>query len=146
MKITCPEIQPNQPLPKKFAADGGNVSPPLHFEGVPQTAKSLALLVDDSDAPNGGCNHWVVYNIDPKTHDFREGSVPVIAAQGRNDFNEMQYKGPKPPSGEHHYHFKLFALDTMLNMPAHPRHVDVEKAMQGHVIDQSEFVASYARN
>lgn len=146
MKITSPTIKEGSAIPKKYSGDGGDMSPPLHFEGVPSGAKSLALLVDDPDAPKGTFNHWVVYNIDPKTQDFREGSVPVIAAQGRNDFDEMAYRGPKPPSGEHHYHFKLFALDTMLNMPAHPRHTDVEQAMKGHVLDKAEFVALYARN
>ncbi|HEY6166453.1 MAG TPA: YbhB/YbcL family Raf kinase inhibitor-like protein [Verrucomicrobiae bacterium] len=146
MKLTSPTIKDGGVMPKKYAGDGPDVSPPLHLDEIPAQAKSLALLVDDPDAPKGPFNHWVVYNIDPHTHDFREGSVPVIAAQGQNDFGEMRYNGPRPPSGEHHYHFKAFALDCMLNLPAHPRHTDVEKAMEGHVLDQAELTARYAKN
>ena len=133
-------------IPRQYTKDGQNVSPPLHIEGVPAKARSLALVVEDPDAPSGTFNHWVLFNIDPKIQDINENTTPVLATRGQNDFGQMQYDGPKPPSGTHHYHFKLFALDEMLNLQPGVRRTDLEKAMRGHILEHSDLTAVYAHN
>lgn len=144
MNISTNAFEPGAAIPKKYTLDGENLSPPLHIEDVPQVARSLALLVDDPDAPGGTFNHWLLFNMDPKLHDIRENSAPVFATRGRNDFGDLDYDGPKPPSGTHHYHFKVFALDTMLNLQPGVRRADLQSAMSGHVLDQAEVVGTYA--
>ncbi|MBI3875733.1 MAG: YbhB/YbcL family Raf kinase inhibitor-like protein [Verrucomicrobia bacterium] len=146
MKITSPVFSNGGAIPKKYTGDSSDLNPPLHIEGVPDGAKSLALIMDDPDAPGGTFNHWVLFNMDPKTHDIHEGSVPVIATQGSNDFGRVDYGGPKPPSGEHHYFFKMFALDTVLNLARGSSRVELEKAMNRHVLDQASLMGRYARN
>jgi Raf kinase inhibitor-like YbhB/YbcL family protein len=121
------------------------VNPPLHIEETPENTKSLALLVEDPDAPSGTFHHWVLYNVDPKTHDIKENSVPVIATQGRNDFGEYEYCGPRPPSGEHRYYFKVLALDTVLNMSRGSKWPEVEKEISGHVLAEAGVMGRYAR-
>src|ERR1700722_2034406 len=105
MKITSPAFKENETIPKKYTSDDANVSPPLHIEDVPSGAKSLALVVEDPDAPSGTFRHWVLFNINPQTSDIKENSVPVIATQGRNDFGQLEYGGPKPPPGHQHLFF-----------------------------------------
>jgi Raf kinase inhibitor-like YbhB/YbcL family protein len=144
MKIMSPAFQENQTIPKKYTADDANISPPLHIEDIPSTAKSLALVVEDPDAPSGVFHHWVLFNINPRTMDIHENSVPVIATQGRNDFGQTEYGGPKPPSGEHHYFFNVYALDTVLSLPRGTQAEEVEKEMKGHVIDQASLMGRYA--
>lgn len=146
MKIVSTAFKPGGAIPRQYTKDGQNMNPPLHIEGVPAGARSLALVVDDPDAPNGTFNHWVLFNMDPGIQDIKENTIPVWATRGQNDFGEMGYDGPKPPSGAHHYHFKLFALDEMLNLQPGVRRADLEKAMQGHILAQSDLTAVYARN
>ena len=112
MKLTSPAFDNGEQIPPKYSFDGGNVSPPLHLEEIPNQTRSLALVVDDPDAPQGTFTHWVLFNIDPKTKVIKENSVPVIATQGRNDYGEVEYDGPRPPFGDHRYFFKMYALDT----------------------------------
>lgn len=146
MKLTSAALIEGGTFPKKFTADGINVNPPLHIEEVPSGTKSLALLVDDRDAPSGEFSHWVLFNIDPHTHDISEGCPPVISSQGRNGFGRAEYSGPQPPGGEHRYWFKLFALDIVLNLARGCRQSDVESAMSSHVIDEIALMGRYARN
>src|SRR3954454_24445472 len=117
MKINTNVFTDGGVIPKQYTREGSNISPPLHLEEIPDRARSLALIVEDPDAPSGTFNHWLVYNMDPKTKDIKENSVPVIASQGRNDFGDLDYDGPEPPSGEHRYYFRAFALDTVLDVP-----------------------------
>jgi Raf kinase inhibitor-like YbhB/YbcL family protein len=145
MKLNTTAFTEGGPIPKKYARDGSNVNPPLHLEDIPDRAKSLALIVDDPDAPSGTFNHWLLYNLDPKTRDIKENSVPVIATQGRNDYGETEYGGPQPPSGEHRYFFKAFALDTVLDVPRGAKRPDLEKAMQGHVLDEATLMGRFAK-
>src|SRR5438045_5976237 len=116
MKITSSAFQEGGNIPSKFSRDGGNVNPPLRVEGTPANAKSLVLIVDDPDAPVGLFTHWLVWNIDPKTTEIAEHSVPSGAVQGTNDFPGARYDGPQPPSGTHRYYFRIFALDQALNL------------------------------
>lgn len=144
MKVTSSAFKENDAIPKKFTKDADNISPPLHIEDVPRSAKSLALVVEDPDAPNGTFHHWVLFNMNPRTSDIHENSVPVMATQGRNDFGELDYGGPKPPSGEHHYFFNLYALDTVLPLSRGVRSQDLEKEMKGHIVDQASLMGRYA--
>jgi Raf kinase inhibitor-like YbhB/YbcL family protein len=142
MTITSTAFQPGEPIPAKHSLDGGNTSPPLTFSEVPVEAKSLALTVEDPDAPTGTFTHWIIYNFSPATLQIMEGQTPDTARQAKNDFGNKRYDGPKPPNGTHHYHFKLFALDLMLDGVINNR-ADLYGAMEGHVLDSAELVGTY---
>jgi Raf kinase inhibitor-like YbhB/YbcL family protein len=145
MKIESPAFENNQPIPSKYTCDGEDVNPPLKISDVPEDAKSLVLIVDDPDAPLGTFTHWIVWNIDPKTNFIEENSVPVGAIVGVNDFGKNSYGGPCPPSGTHHYHFKLYALDTTLNLDKDSKKNDLEKAMENHILEKAEIIGIYKR-
>jgi len=145
MKISSPVFKDGEKIPKDYTRDGADKSPPLHLEQVPEKAKSLALIMDDPDATSGTFNHWLLFNVDPQVHDIHEGSAPVMATQGRNDWGEVDYGGPKPPSGEHRYFFKAFALDTILPLSRGAKREDLEQAMSGHVVEQATLMGRYAR-
>lgn len=132
-------------IPAKYTCDGPNVSPPLRIENLPKTAKSLVLIADDPDAPGKTWIHWLVWNIDPKTIEIREGSVPVNAVEGTSDFGKAAYGGPCPPSGTHRYHFKVYALDTTLLLPSSSGKEALEKAMTGHVVTKGSLKGTYSR-
>ena len=145
MKISSPVFKDGEKIPKDYTRDGADKSPPLRLEQVPEKAKSLALIMDDPDATTGTFNHWLLFNVDPQVHDIHEGSAPVMATQGRNDWGEVDYGGPKPPSGEHRYFFKAFALDTILPLLRGAKREDLEQAMSGHVVEQATLMGRYAR-
>lgn len=145
LKLSSPAFKHNQQIPSKYTCDGKDVNPPLAIESVPAGAKSLALIVDDPDAPAGTWVHWVVWNIAIGTKEIREHAVPAGAAQGMNDFRKRDYGGPCPPSGTHRYFFKLYALDTMLNLDGSATKAALERAMKGHIIAQTELVGLYKR-
>jgi Raf kinase inhibitor-like YbhB/YbcL family protein len=131
-------------IPDKYTLYGDNIIPPLHLEDVPDKARSLALVVEDPDAPNGTFNHWILFNVDPRTRDIKENTVPVMATQGRNDFGEVEYDGPKPPSGEHRYFFKAYALDAMLPLTRGTKRQELEQEMKEHVLDSATLIGKYA--
>ena len=143
MKISSPSFQDHQPIPKKFTCQDQDMSPELVIEGTPKEAKSLTLIVDDPDAPMGIWVHWVVYDIPPATQKIAESAVP--GKQGINDFHKINYGGPCPPSGVHRYFFKVYALDTMLNLPEGKSKKDIEQAMNGHILVKAEFVGTYKK-
>jgi Raf kinase inhibitor-like YbhB/YbcL family protein len=145
LKISSAVFENNGNIPKKYTCDGKDVNPPLKIENVPTAAKSLALIVDDPDAPAGMWVHWVLWNIDPKTGQIEENTVPKSALQGINDFRKHNYGGPCPPSGTHRYFFKLYALDSLLNLSADSKKTDVEKAMKGRILAQAEIIGLYRR-
>ena len=142
MKLTSPEFEHNKFNPKKFTCLGQDVSPALNIKDMPKEAQSLVLMVDDPDAPVGTWVHWVVYDI-PVTPIIREGSIP--GTQGINDFNKVNYGGPCPPSGTHRYFFKLFALDTKLNLPPGKTKAQIEKAIEGHILRKDELIGLFKR-
>jgi Raf kinase inhibitor-like YbhB/YbcL family protein len=144
MKITSQAFMEGAKIPDQYTMYGNNRIPPIHFEGVPPKARSLALIVDDPDAPRGTFNHWLLFNMDPSIKDIREDSVPVMATQGRNDFGEVEYDGPKPPSGEHRYFFKAYALDTVLPLSRGSNRELLEREMKGHVLDSATLMGKYA--
>ena len=145
LKLSSPAFKHNQMIPTKHTCDGADVNPSLLIENPPSEAKSLALILDDPDAPAGTWVHWVLWNIDPKTTEIREDSVPSGAEQGTNDFRKHDYGGPCPPSGTHRYFFKLYVLDTTLNLGAVTTKAALERAMKGHIVAQTELVGLYKR-
>jgi len=142
MKITSPEFQNNQLMPSKFTCEGEDINPTLVISDIPDGTKSLALIMDDPDAPMGTWVHWVVFDI-PVTSKIEENSIP--GKQGNNTAGRKQYHGPCPPSGTHRYFFKIYALDTMLNLNEGITKAQLEKAMQGHILDKAELIGLYKR-
>jgi Raf kinase inhibitor-like YbhB/YbcL family protein len=135
-------------IPKKHTCDGDDVNPMLEIKNVPEGTKSLALIVDDPDATRGApWDHWIVWNIPPKTQYILEDSVPAGAVQGTTSFGYKKYGGPCPPKGSkpHRYMFKLYALDTELDLPEGATKAELEKAMEGHILDQTVLVGLYQR-
>jgi Raf kinase inhibitor-like YbhB/YbcL family protein len=116
----------------------------LQISSVPNEAKSLVLIVDDPDAPRGLFRHWIVWNIDSKTTRVAENSAPTAGVQGINDFGNRNYGGPCPPSGTHRYFFKIFALDTKLELKPGARRAELDAAMRGHVLAQGELMGRYS--
>jgi Raf kinase inhibitor-like YbhB/YbcL family protein len=142
MKISSPAFGTNQKIPKKYTCDGEDISPSLMIDEIPEGTETLALIVDDPDAPAGTWVHWVVFNI-PVTNRIEEGEVP--GNQGINDFRKERYGGPCPPSGTHRYFFKLYALDQELGLSEGASRRDVEAAMGGHILAQAELIGLYER-
>lgn len=145
LKISSPAFAHNGSIPAKYTCDGADTNPPLRIENVSGGAKSLALIVDDPDAPAGTWVHWVVWNIPAATGEIGENSVPPGAEQGKTDFGRNVYGGPCPPSGTHRYFFKLYALNATLDLGPATTRKGLEKAMEGHVIDRAELVGVYKR-
>jgi len=138
-------------IPKKFTCDGTDVSPELSWKDAPAGTQSFALIADDPDAPAGTWVHWVLYNVPAGTNSLPEGTEKKDelgggALQGRNDFRKIGYGGPCPPPGKpHRYYFKLYALDTRLNLKAGATKADVEQAMKDHVLGQAQVMGKYGR-
>lgn len=146
MEITSQTFFHNEKIPPKYTCDGANLSPPLKFSNVPQDAKSLVLICDDPDAPMGDWIHWLIWNIDPQTVEIAENSCPKDAIQGTTSFGNTSYGGPCPPSGTHRYFFKLYALDTTLELPSSTQKADLETAMENHTIAKTELIGLYQRS
>jgi Raf kinase inhibitor-like YbhB/YbcL family protein len=144
MKVTSSAFQEGANIPSKFTCADADTSPPLQIADIPSEAKSLALVVDDPDAPSGLFTHWTVWNIPPQTGSVREGSAPK-GVQGTNDFGKSGYGGPCPPSGTHRYYFKVFALDRELDLPSGAKRGQLDAAMKGHVVAQGELMGRYSR-
>ena len=144
-KVSSPAFEPHGVIPKKFGCDGENVNPPLQFENVPPGAKSMALIFDDIDAPRGTYVHWILWNIDPGTKEIKENSIPGGAIQGMNDFKKQNYGGPCPPTRPHRYVFKAYAVDTVLSLNPASTKPELEKSMEGHILDQAQLKGSYRR-
>jgi len=145
IKITSPEFSHHGIIPPKYTCDGEDINPPLLIEEVPGEAKSLVLIVDDFDAPAGTWVHWLVWNINPKVREIAENSVPTDGVLGINDFGKLEYGGPCPPGGTHRYFFKIYALDTILDLPKGAKKDELEKAMANHILDRGELMAKYSR-
>ncbi|SRR5579871_1498227 len=150
MEIGTSAFAPGAPIPEKYTCSGDDVSPPLTISGVPSSARALALIVEDPDAPSGTFVHWVAYNMAPQTGSIPAGvkpgdPMPGGGTQGRNDFGRAGYGGPCPPPGApHHYHFRLFALNDRI-APQSDSGSAVEQSMQGHVVASAETVGIFSR-
>ncbi len=145
MEITSSAFQNNGFIPKKYTCDGENINPPLQFNNVPQSAVSLALIVDDPDAPNGTWVHWLVWNINPKDKIIKEGAYLDDWMEGITSFGKNGYGGPCPPSGTHRYFFKLYALDKKVSLGENSGKEELIKEMQGHILAKAELVGLYSR-
>ncbi len=147
LHVESPAFATNGKIPVKFTCEGSDTRPALGFSGVPGQAKSLALIVDDPDAPNGTWVHWVVYNLPPSTTRIGEGAaaLPAGAIAGLNDFKKNSYGGPCPPSGRHRYFFKLYALDTLLPKLDDATEAGLEHAMRGHIVAKGELMGTYQK-
>ena len=145
-----PAFDPEEDIPRQYARDGENVSPPLEWSGTPKGTKSFAVMVDDPDAPKGTFHHWALYNIAPDRTGLPEGVGVKREHLGIavNDFGNAQYDGPQPPKGDrpHRYHFHIAALDiaTIRQKPSATVE-DVWNATRGHVLAEAEFIGTYAR-
>jgi len=150
IKITSPAFEAGGMIPPKYTCDGANISPPLQWQGVPEGTKSLALINDDPDAPMGTWVHWVVFNVGAEVaalaeHIPTDKTLAGGTMQGTNDFGKIGYGGPCPPRGAHRYFFRIYALDTRLDLEAGARKSSLLKAMEGHILAQGELVGKYER-
>lgn len=145
MKIESSVFKNTEPIPQNYTCDGENMNPPLSISDVHQNAKSLALIMDDPDAPGGTWTHWVVWNISPSVTHIPEGGVPDGGIEGQTSSTYRGYGGPCPPSGVHRYFFKLYALDTVLNIPLTSPVEDVEESMKGHIIADARIMGTYEK-
>jgi Raf kinase inhibitor-like YbhB/YbcL family protein len=153
LTLTSPAFKQGGKIPSSYTCEGNDVSPPLVFEGVPEGTKSLALVIDDPDAPDPKAPkrvwvHWVVFNLPTDTKRLEENAsaagLPKGAVQGMNDFQSKSYGGPCPPVGRHRYFHKLYALDVTLPAKALGK-AELEAAMQGHVLGKAELMATYQK-
>ena len=144
MKLTSPAFEHNQGIPSEYTCDGSDTSPELNIEGVPENTKSLVLINDDPDAPVGTWDHWIVFNIPPTTTKINKGQEPS-GLGGKNSWGKTGYGGPCPPSGTHRYFFKLYALDTELDLQEGAAKNDIESAMEGHIIEKAELMGTYRK-
>lgn len=151
MKFESTAFEHEGSIPSKYTCDGENISPPLKISDVPEGTKSLVLMMDDPDVPksvrpDGVWDHWLVWNIPAETIEIPEGKEPA-GVVGKNTGGKFGYQGSCPPDKEHRYFFKLYALDTMLELSAGTAtKKDLEKAMEGHIIGQTELMGRYNRN
>lgn len=150
LTITSAAFDEGGMIPKKYTGDAENISPPLAWSEIPEPAKSLALVVDDPDAPSGDWVHWVVYNMPATMKEMPEDigpdeRVPGIGIQGKNDFGKIGWGGPHPPSGTHRYFFRLYALDMLLDDKPGLTKKQLLAAINGHAVAQGELIGRYAR-
>lgn len=144
MKITSPVFENNKTIPSKYTCDGEDINPPLEIFNVLKGAQGLVLIMDDPDAPVGIWDHWIVFNIPPDTKKIKEGAEPE-GVHGMGTSNNLKYHGPCPPGRQHRYFFKLYALDIKLNLLEGATKKEVEKAMEGHILDKTELIGLYER-
>lgn len=145
MQITSPSFNHGQMIPKKYTCDGENINPPLEIQNIPDGVKSLVIIMDDPDSPNGTFTHWTVLNISPDTTLIKEHCNFLNATEGINSFQEFGYGGPCPHFGTHHYFFKLYALDTILDLSPQTEKSEIELAMENHILEKAELVGLYSK-
>ena len=155
LKITSSAFQQGGSIPAQYTCEGKNISPPLMWAGLPNNTKSLAMIVDDPDAPDPAKPqrvyvHWVVYNMPASTNALPENAsksgMPKGAVQGKNDWGNAEYGGPCPPIGRHRYFFKLYALDTEVAGLSSAAKSDLERAMKGHILASGELMGTYQKS
>jgi Raf kinase inhibitor-like YbhB/YbcL family protein len=146
MHLTSPAFHDGAEIPTKYTCEGLDISPPLEWTDVPPRTKSFALIVDDPDAPQDNWVHWIVVDLPPERHKLHENIGKLAQGHvGLNDWHRPAWGGPCPPSGRHHYQFKLYALDRMLDL-ARPTRQEVERAIEGHVLAEAALVGTYHKH
>lgn len=143
MKITSPAFNNGEPIPVKYTCDGPNISPPLKFSDIPKGTQSMVLMVEDPDAPAKPWVHWLVFNIPPHVRSVEENSIPAGSTTGICNGGTFGYEGPCPPSNEHQYFFKLYALDTVLDIPKASDRKVILSEMEGHILDKATLTGKY---
>lgn len=143
LTVSSPSFKHNEMIPSKFTCEGSNINPEILIGNVPATTRSLALILDDPDAPNGTFDHWIMWNIPADDRKIKENHAP--GTEGKNGKGDSKYTGPCPPSGTHHYHFKVYALDTKLDLKSGSTKQALENAMQGHILAQGELIGLYKK-
>jgi len=139
------DFEEDQMIPERFTCDGLNISPNLLIDSVPEETESLAIMMEDPDAPAGVWTHWLVWNIPPDTTDIEQGLVPDGSVEGINSSGNQGYQGPCPPSGVHHYIFHLYALDIQIDLDGQSGREDFLIVTEGHVVAEAELVGTYGR-
>lgn len=144
MKVESPAFADHQPIPAKYTCQGEDLSPPLSFFDLPPGTVTLAIIIDDPDAPGGTFDHWVAWNISPELGLLREGgSVPN---EGKNHYNQVKYRGPCPPPGKtHRYFIKVYALNARLDLQSGATKGELEKAMAPHILGQAQLIGTYKK-
>ncbi len=142
IKVLSSAFESNGTIPRKYTCNGEDINPPLVFEGIPEKADSLVLIMDDPDAPMKTFTHWIVWNIEPVAK-IEEDSIPGV--EGINDFRKIGYGGPCPPSGTHRYFFRVYALDKQLELKAGASRKELESAMIGHIIAEGELMGKCSK-
>lgn len=146
LTLTSTAFAQGQSIPAKYTCDGQDISPPLHWSDAPAGAQSLALIMDDPDAPAGVWVHWVLFNLPASLHDLPEkAALPGGSLEGKNSWGRVGYGGPCPPRGSHRYFFKLYTLDTKLNLSRGASKEQLLAAMEGHILAQAELMGTYSR-
>ena len=150
LELSSPAFADGEAIPARYTCTGDDISPALQWRGVPESSRSLALIMDDPDAPGKTWVHWVVYNLPPDSTGLPEAihaddDLPGDAVHGRNSWGRNDYGGPCPPSGTHRYFFKLYALDTMLDLPPGAPKQDVLGAMEGHILAEAQWMGTYQK-
>lgn len=144
LTVTSPAFQPNQHIPNKYSCDYEDINPPINIEGIPEGTKSLALIIDDPDAPSGIFDHWIIWNISPSQNNIAEHTAP--GTEGLNSMGEHGYTGPCPPPGKpHHYNFKVYAVDAQLGIGTNSDKKALEKALKGHVLAEGKLIGLFSR-
>lgn len=150
IRLTSGAFKDGEAIPRAYTCDGVNISPPLEWAGVPRTARTIAIVVDDPDAPGGDWVHWVLYNLPadniglienmPLTETLKAGGF-----QGKNDFGKIGFGGPCPPTGTHRYFFRIYAVDSELSLKAGATRAELVKAMESHIVVQGQLMGTYRR-
>lgn len=149
LQIMSTEFEHNGNIPKKFSCDGENINPLLNIKNIPKGTKSLALIMDDPDARIGNWVHWVLWNINPAKASsviIRQDSIPAGAVAGANSDKALKYHGPCPPTGTHRYFFKVYALNSMLQLKQGSGKDEVIKSIEGHIIEEASLIGLYSRS
>jgi Raf kinase inhibitor-like YbhB/YbcL family protein len=142
LHISSPQFKNNDYIPSKFTCEGENISPEIVVDNIPSNTKTLAVILDDPDAPNGGFVHWVAWNITPAKVIAQR---TVAGSMGKNGRGDLGYTGPCPPTGVHHYHFTIYALDTTLDLSQEAGKEELVTAMKGHVLGSGELIGLYKK-
>jgi Raf kinase inhibitor-like YbhB/YbcL family protein len=150
LTLSSSAFAPGKPIPEEYSCKGRNISPALAWTEAPANTASFAIILDDPDAPSGTFVHWVIYNIPAVSKGLAQAVPPQPtfddgAAQGTNSGNRRYYEGPCPPSGTHRYFFKLYALDTRLDLAPGASASDLQKAMQSHILAQGELMGTFSK-
>jgi hypothetical protein len=145
MQLTSPALKNNDIVPAKFTCQGEDINPTLSWSDLPAGTVSLALIVDDPDAPAGTWTHWTIWNIDPALGGIKENTVPAGAVEGLTSWDNTGWQGPCPPSGSHRYYFKLYALDRALSLTPQATVQDLTLALKGHTLAEAQLMATYQK-